>query len=189
MAWAEREGLTPLEACRRAKEIPRLSAKAIAGFQSFGRMMEALSLADSGSVAALIEAIIEKTRFTSAWQASRSEQDLNRLANVQELVTAARQYDELMGEDRSLEGFLEETALVSDTDFLDDAQGRVTLMTLHASKGLEFPEVFILGLEEGLIPHDRAIRDPQTQERQTSGHEFEEERRLLFVGMTRARRS
>ncbi|AMV16348.1 ATP-dependent helicase [Planctomyces sp. SH-PL14] len=187
MAWAEREGLTPLEACRRAKEIPRLSAKAIAGFQSFGRMMEALSLADSGSVAALIEAIIEKTRFTSVWQASRSEQDLNRLANVQELVTAARQYDELMGEDRSLEGFLEETALVSDTDFLDDAQGRVTLMTLHASKGLEFPEVFILGLEEGLIPHDRAIRDPQTQERQTSGHEFEEERRLLFVGMTRAR--
>lgn len=187
MAFADREGLTPLEACRRAKEIPKLSAKAIVGFQSFGRTMEALSLADSGSVAALIEAIIDKTRFLAAWQASRSEQDLNRLANVQELITAAKQYDELAGEGRSLEGFLEETALVSDTDFLDDSQGRVTLMTLHASKGLEFPEVFVLGLEEGLIPHDRAVRDPQTNERMTSGHEFEEERRLLFVGMTRAR--
>lgn len=187
LAWGDREGLTPLEACKRAKEVPKLSAKAALGFQHFARTIEALSLADSGSVGSLIESIIEKTRFVEAWQSSRSEQDLNRLANVQELVTAAKQYDELAGEGRSLEGFLEETALVSDTDFLDDAQGRVTLMTLHASKGLEFPEVYIVGLEEGLIPHDRAVRDPQTNERMTSGHEFEEERRLLFVGMTRAR--
>jgi DNA helicase-2/ATP-dependent DNA helicase PcrA len=186
MAWADQQGLDPLAACRRAKEVPKLSAKAVVGFQRFGQMMESLSLADSGSVAALLEAILDKTRFTAAWQGSHSEQDVNHIANVSELVTAAKQFDELMGDDRSLEGFLEETALVSDTDFIDDSQGRVTLMTLHASKGLEFPGVFIIGVEEGLIPHERAIRDPQTRESRTSGSELEEERRLLFVGMTRA---
>ena len=94
-------------------------------------------------------------------------------------MTAARQFDEFMADETSLEGFLEQTALVNETDSLDRSRGQVTLMTLHAAKGLEFPVVFVLAVEEGLIPHERATRDGSRQE-------LEEERRLLFVGMTRA---
>jgi DNA helicase-2/ATP-dependent DNA helicase PcrA len=178
--WADEQGLTLLEAAERAREVPKLSKKAAAGFRAFAEMMSRFSLANSGSVGELLGAVIERTGYVHRWEDSLSEDDQNRLANVQELVTAARQFDALMGDETSLEGFLEQTALVSDTDAIDDSGGRVTLMTLHAAKGLEFPVVFILGLEHGLIPHERADRD-------AGRRDLEEERRLLFVGMTRAR--
>jgi DNA helicase-2/ATP-dependent DNA helicase PcrA len=143
-------------------------------------MIDGFSLADSGSVSALLSRILDKTGYIRPWEGSPSEQDQQRLANVQELVTAANQFDEFHGAGTSLEAFLEQTALVNETDSLDASQGQVTLMTLHAAKGLEFPVVVILAVEQGLIPHERATRDADPRE-------FEEERRLLFVGMTRAR--
>ena len=102
------------------------------------------------------------------------------MANVEELVNAAAQYDASAEGQPTLEGFLETTALVADVDSVDGAANRVTLMTLHSAKGLEFPVVYIVGVEQNLLPHERALRtnDPG---------EYEEERRLLFVGMTRAR--
>jgi ATP-dependent DNA helicase UvrD/PcrA len=177
--WAQQQRLNFIEAATRAGEVPKLSKRAVRGFQAFARLISDLSLADAGSVQNLLTMIIEKTGYTRPWEGSGSEQDQQRLANVQELVTAARQFDEFMHDETSLEGFLEQTALVNETDSLDRSLGQVTLMTLHAAKGLEFPVVFILGVEEGLIPHERATRE-------AGRRELEEERRLLFVGMTRA---
>ena len=137
------------------------------------------SLAQAGSIEALLRTIIERTGYTRAWEESPSEQDQQRLANVQELLTAARQYDRAFADDPTLEGFLEQTSLVSELDNLDDNAGQVTLMTLHAAKGLEFPVVYVIAVEQNLIPHERSLRSGDL-------HEVEEERRLLFVGMTRA---
>ena len=105
------------------------------------------------------------------------QQDNSPLANVDELVTAAVEFDRQHPEDGSLEEFLEQIALVSSTDDWEDNTDRVTLMTLHASKGLEFPAVFIIGVEDDSIPHFRSKEDDA---------QLEEERRLLFVGITRA---
>ncbi len=180
MAWADREGLTGLEACRRAGEVPKLSKRAVAGFRAFANLVEDLSLASAGSVENLITSIIERTSYTLPWEGSPAEKDQDRLANVQELLGAARQFDATFADEVTLEAFLEQACLVNDVDALDTTAGQVTLMTLHAAKGLEFPVVCILGVEEGLIPHERSLRDRDP-------HELEEERRLLFVGMTRAR--
>ncbi|MCA9055526.1 MAG: UvrD-helicase domain-containing protein, partial [Planctomycetaceae bacterium] len=180
--WASDNGLTLLEAAATPDQVPKLSKQARAGFKRFAAMMAGFSLADAGSVGALIERIVEQTRLVAAWQGSPSEEDQQRLENVNELLSAARSYDRQMGDDTSLEGFLEQTSLVSDTDPLDPAAGQVTLMTLHAAKGLEFAVVYVVGVEQGLLPHERSVNgdaDPR---------EIEEERRLLFVGMTRARR-
>ena len=179
LRWAEVNRCTALAAAQRAQDVPQLSKRAVSGFKRFAEMMESFSLADSGSIGDLLMNIIDKTRFVAPWEGSSNEVDAEKLANVEELVAAARQYDQTFGEALSLQGFLEQTALVSDTDQIDDDSGQVVLMTLHAAKGLEFPVVFIVGLEEGLIPHERAFSDE-------SGRELEEERRLLFVGMTRA---
>jgi DNA helicase II / ATP-dependent DNA helicase PcrA len=178
--WAEREGVRLLEACTRAAEVPRLSKRAVTKFKAFRELIDDFSLADAGSVESLLQTIIERTAYTRGWIGSPAEQDQQKLANVEELIADARQFDNTYREQTSLEGFLEQACLVSDTDAIDDSSGRVTLMTLHAAKGLEFPVVYVVGLEEGLLPHERALRSDDR-------HELEEERRLLFVGMTRAR--
>ena len=177
--WADRQGIGLLVACERAQEIPKLSKRAIAKFRAFGSMITDFSLADAGSVESLLTTVIEKTAYTKPWIGSPADQDQQKLANVEELVAAARQFDATFGEETSLEGFLEQTYLVNETDSLDESAGQVTLMTLHAAKGLEFPVVYVVGLEEGLLPHERALRSDDR-------NELEEERRLLFVGMTRA---
>ncbi len=97
-----------------------------------------------------------------------------------ELLNAAAQYDAVERDKPTLEGFLETTALVADIDSVDQAAKRVTLMTLHAAKGLEFPIVYLVGVEQRMLPHERALRSDDPGE-------YEEERRLMFVGMTRAR--
>ncbi len=181
LAWADREGLAPLEACLRAKEVGKINAKAVFSFKIFAELIKSLSLADSGSVADLLDTVLEKSKYRMALAMSPHEEDHERLQNLDELISAARQYDDQAGDERTLEGFLEQVSLVSETDSLDSSAGSVTLMTLHAAKGLEFPVVFIIGVEEGLLPHERAIKDE-------SRNAIEEERRLMFVGMTRAKR-
>jgi DNA helicase II / ATP-dependent DNA helicase PcrA len=99
------------------------------------------------------------------------------LANIEELLTVAREFDERHGDDGGLERFLEETCLVNDTDNWQVAADRVTLMTLHSSKGLEFPVVYLIAVEEGILPHERSRQRDE---------DLEEERRLMFVGITRA---
>ncbi len=179
--WADRIGIGLLDAAHRCREIPDLSKRAVTAISRFAAMMNEFSLASAGSVERLLKLVLEKTNYVTGWEQSESETHQQSLANVLELISVAHDYDEQHPDTRSLEGFLESTSLVSDLDQLDPEAGAVTLMTLHAAKGLEFPVVFVVGVEQGLIPHDRSLQTNEVRE-------IEEERRLLFVGMTRAQR-
>lgn len=123
-----------------------------------------------------LKSIIDKTGYIHFLRKSEEKESEDRIANVEELVNAAHEYD-ANHTDGSLQGFLEEVALISDLDTVEDLAEAVTLMTLHTAKGLEFPVVFISGMEEGLLPHS---------ESRISEEEIEEERRLCYVGITRA---
>jgi len=181
-AWATENGVGPMEAARQAHKITSLTKTAKVKLKAFVGMMDTFSLANAGSVSDLLKKIVEKTAYSRTWASASSEQTITKQANVAELVNAAAQYDEANADDPSITGFLETTALASDVDGVDAEAGKATLMTIHAAKGLEFPSVVIVGLEHGLIPHERSIKsnDPK---------QLEEERRLLFVGMTRAMRN
>ena len=182
-SWAATNHLSLLNAARQAGDIPELkgSKKAIVALPHFARMIDELGRDDTGSIESLLTRLLERSGYTAGLRAAADEDHQQRLANVEEFVTAAREYDQAHRDgDGSLQDFLEQSSLVGDVDALSENTGKVTLMTLHAAKGLEFPVVFVLGVEHNLIPHERSIRsgDP---------HELEEERRLLFVGITRAR--
>ena len=177
--WADRNGVPLLEAASRANEIPKLSKRAVAGLKKFAAMIEEFTSIAADKVETLLLTILDTTALTAAWIASDAEQDAQRVANVNELITAARQFDQDYGENNTLQAFLESVSLASDTDKVDDSAGVVTLMTMHAAKGLEFPIVYIVGVEQNLIPHERSLREGDVRE-------YEEERRLLFVGVTRA---
>ena len=126
---------------------------------------------------AFIDLALEQSGYREALRRERTPEAEARLENLEELVAAAEEFTRTDAEP-TLEGFLDGVALVSDVDELKDAEGRVTLMTLHSAKGLEFPAVFMTGLEEGVFPHARSMGDPD---------EIEEERRLCYVGVTRAK--
>jgi DNA helicase-2/ATP-dependent DNA helicase PcrA len=126
---------------------------------------------------AFIDLVLDQTGYRKALEQERSPEAAARLENLEELIAAAEDFTRTDAEP-TLEGFLDGVALVSDIDELKDAEARVTLMTLHSAKGLEFPAVFMTGLEEGVFPHARSMNDPD---------EVEEERRLCYVGVTRAR--
>jgi DNA helicase II / ATP-dependent DNA helicase PcrA len=126
---------------------------------------------------AFIDLALEQSGYREALRRERAPEAEARLENLEELVAAAEEFTRQEAEP-TLEGFLDGVALVSDVDELKDAEGRVTLMTLHSAKGLEFPAVFMTGLEEGVFPHARSMNDPD---------EVEEERRLCYVGVTRAK--
>lgn len=177
--WAAQQRLTLPAAAARAHEVPGLGKRAATALQKFARLIDDASSGNSDGVAGLLNSIIARTGYSEGWSEGHDERDLQRLANVEELVTAAAQYDAQNPDDGSLEGFLEGASLVADVDAVDEHAGKVTLMTLHAAKGLEFPVVFVVAVEQGLLPHERSLQD-------NSPHELEEERRLLFVGMTRA---
>jgi DNA helicase-2/ATP-dependent DNA helicase PcrA len=180
-AWATENGVSPMEAARQAHKITSLTKTAKVKLKAFVGMMDTFSLTNAGSVSDLLKKVVEKTAYSRTWMAASSEQAITKQANVEELVNAAAQYDEANADDPTISNFLETTALANDVDAVDAEAGKVTLMTIHAAKGLEFPSVVIVGLEHGLIPHERSIKsnDPK---------QLEEERRLLFVGMTRAMR-
>ena len=176
---AQREGHDLIEACLQGRDIPKLSKRAQVSSQMFGRMIRGCSLSDSGSIESLLQKILAETRYTFGWGESHDEESMQRKANIDELLASARAFDQDNAEDATLEKFLEEASLVADLDNVDPLIGKVSLMTLHSAKGLEFPVVVVLGIEENLIPHRRAVQSG-------SPKELEEERRLLFVGMTRA---
>ncbi|HET6379665.1 MAG TPA: UvrD-helicase domain-containing protein [candidate division Zixibacteria bacterium] len=176
-AWAEARTGTLWEAVEAAGTNPNLAPRARTALAGFAELMRGLmAVAATEPPSALFDAVYERTGLRGVLQDGTDDGE-ERWTNLLELRNHAAEFDELAVPE-GLARFLEEVALVSDQDTLEDRPDRVTLITLHAAKGLEFPVVFIVGLEEGLLPHKRALEDER---------ELEEERRLAYVGMTRAR--
>ena len=162
-----------LSALSRAEECGDLTPRARKNLSELGDILSSLrTSSESATVAGLIDSLIRRIDYLNSLD-DGSPQGEARKENVKELLSVAHEY-----QDAGLEGFLEEVALISDLDGTDFGNDSVTLMTLHAAKGLEFPVVFMVGLEESIFPHSRALYDQS---------EMEEERRLCYVGMTRAR--
>ncbi len=192
-ALAARERISFGQAMRQAATAPGISSRAANGIADFVQLLDDLrELSQTAPPEEVLEAVLQRSGYLAELEESLDPQDQGRVENLQELVSVAREYTERVeaqadenGEApaATLAGFLEQVALVADADQIpsDDPehQGVVTLMTLHTAKGLEFPVVFLTGLEDGVFPHMRALGD---------NTELEEERRLAYVGITRARR-
>ncbi|MCG9894966.1 MAG: UvrD-helicase domain-containing protein, partial [Fimbriimonadaceae bacterium] len=175
-AAAER-GLGMMQAAADPEFRQALPAKPRTGLNMMVQAVEqGRRLAESGQVTPVLQKLLEVSGYLTELRADRSDESIARQENLQELVNVTAEYDR--DEAPSLAGFLENVALVSDTDSLKNDGDAVTLMTLHSAKGLEFPAVFMIGMEEGVFPHSRSLGEQQ---------EMEEERRLCYVGMTRAK--
>jgi DNA helicase II / ATP-dependent DNA helicase PcrA len=183
---AERERVPFVAALGRPQDAPGIATRSVAAITAFTSLLEALRTVHEGGsgVGDLLEAVVEQTGYLAELRASQDPQDETRVENLAELVAVGREFDESAPEG-SLEDFLERVSLVADADEIPDGSdaeaadnGVVTLMTLHTAKGLEFPVVFLTGMEDGTFPHMRALGDNK---------ELEEERRLAYVGITRAR--
>jgi DNA helicase-2/ATP-dependent DNA helicase PcrA len=181
-SFAERERITFDAALQRADEVIGLAARSLNSIRGFVTMMEGLrTLAESGADApTVLQAALEQSGYVAELQASHDPQDETRVENLAELESVAQEFA-TANEDSTLVEFLEQVSLVADSDQIpddDSGGGVVTLMTLHTAKGLEFPVVFLTGMEDGIFPHIRSMSDPT---------ELAEERRLAYVGLTRAR--
>ncbi|WP_413250045.1 DNA helicase PcrA [Sinomonas flava] len=196
-ALAERDRVSFMAAMRRADEAPGMATRSLNAVNAFVKLLDDLAAVAEGSGAAeALEAVLEQTGYLAGLRSSTDPQDESRVENLAELVAVVREY-ERENPEGSLEEFLEQVSLVADADQIPDTpdgasqaevdaavaearrQGVVTLMTLHTAKGLEFPVVFLTGMEHGVFPHRRAATDPD---------ELAEERRLAYVGLTRARK-
>ncbi|GAA0929373.1 DNA helicase PcrA [Virgisporangium aurantiacum] len=200
-ALAGRERISFGAACRRAVEATGISTRAANSVKEFVAMLDAArEMAGTSTPEEVLEALLQRSGYLTELEESLDPQDAGRVENLQELVSVAREYTERTEANApeatddadagaaaaapvaTLDGFLEQVSLVADADQIpaDDPEhkGVVTLMTLHTAKGLEFPVVFLTGLEDGVFPHLRALGDRK---------ELEEERRLAYVGITRAR--
>ena len=186
-ALASREKTSFAQALRRVDEAYGMAARSTNAVKRFNTLMEDLrTIVESGAgPATVLEAVLERTGYLAELQASTDPQDETRIENLQELAAVALEFEQDAGEGEASGGlseFLERVALVADSDQIpdeeEDGSGVITLMTLHTAKGLEFPVVFLTGMEDGVFPHMRALG--QTKE-------LEEERRLAYVGITRAR--
>ena len=175
---AQRSGLSLLDAARQAGLVPALTKRSAVHVAEFVAVFDRLSLHAAAPLEEIMGHVLEATGYEQWLRDSGDEDEKERLANIAELLNAAREFDEQHPGDHPLEEFLEQSALVNDTDDWELERDRVSLMTLHAAKGLEFPVVYIVGIEHGLLPHERSGQEE---------HEIEEERRLLFVGITRCR--
>jgi len=174
---AYRHGLTLLDATREAAQIEGLAARSAKKVALYATLAEKLSDLADGDMEEILGTVLDESGYRDRLKESDTEEDLNRLANIEELLTDARQFDEANPGGGQLETYLENAWLVNETDGWDDDNDKVTLMTLHAAKGLEFPVVYLIAVEHGLLPHERSTSDEA---------EIEEERRLAFVGITRA---
>ncbi|MER6940067.1 DNA helicase PcrA [Nocardioides sp. NPDC127514] len=193
-ALAERDGLTFWDALQKAEDAPGLATRSLTNIKAFVAMVEELlQMVAAGERAdVILETVLDRSGYLASLEESDDPQDETRVENLAELVAVAREFsDDPVAApsadpadvdagtvEPGLRDFLERVALVADTDQIpDDEDGLVTLMTLHTAKGLEFPAVFLTGMEDGVFPHSRALGD---------GTELEEERRLAYVGITRA---
>ncbi|MCX6344774.1 MAG: UvrD-helicase domain-containing protein [Armatimonadetes bacterium] len=176
--FAANQQITLFEALKRIDEAPDIPKRASAAMAKFGEIISHLQeIAENVSVRRLTEEILHVSGYLQALKDDTSMESRSRQDNLDELLSVTEQYD-MGGGDTNLRNFLEQVALISDIDTYDESGNAVTMMTLHSAKGLEFPVVFMAGMEEGLFPHRRSTDDPD---------ELEEERRLCYVGMTRAR--
>jgi DNA helicase-2/ATP-dependent DNA helicase PcrA len=190
--FAQAHKITFGEALRRAGEITQLTARAQRQALEFVGLLDLLSMkADAAGIQGAVEAVLHDTGYLAALEAERTIEALGRVENLKELLSVAsefessnqgavvngQEWDDLANLAR-LELFLETVSLQNETDELEEGAGAVTLMTLHNAKGLEFPAVFMAGMEDGVFPHLRTLGDPD---------QLEEERRLCYVGITRAR--
>jgi DNA helicase-2/ATP-dependent DNA helicase PcrA len=174
---ARDRGLPLLAMARQASSVPGLKDRAVAALRDFGLLMDELNALRDHTAEEVTARLLSLTGYYAFLKDAKGGGE-DRQANLDELVSAAREFDsEHPG--ASVIDFMEQVSLVSSVDQWKEGTGAVTLMTLHAAKGLEFPVVFIVGLEQGILPHSRASEDDR---------ETEEERRLLFVGITRAER-
>ena len=173
---AEASGMSMYEIIKRAEEFGL--NRVFLNSREFVNIIEELkSKKDELSVSELIKLTLKKTGYTKALEAENTIEAENRIANLDELLTVAIEFEEEFAEN-SLSEFLEGITLSSDLDNMEEQEDSVTLMTLHSAKGLEFPVVFLVGMEEGIFPGYQSMMDPQ---------ELEEERRLCYVGITRAK--
>ena len=192
--FAERERIGFGDALRRCDEVATLAPRSAKAVREFADLMDELRTLVEGGMppAEVLEAVLDRTGYLAELAASVDPQDESRVENLSELVSVAREFSERVP-DGGVSEFLEQVSLVADADSIPDADGSpstpgsagsaggggvVTLMTLHAAKGLEYPVVFLTGLEDGVFPHLRTLGDTK---------ELEEERRLAYVGITRAR--
>ncbi len=180
LAHANTMGEPVMEITAVPELVPGLGPAAVKALDRFASIVERLrELSEHSSVGDLLESVLEETGYMEALEAERTIEAQGRIENLQELVGVAREFDANWEGEHGLPGlaeFLQQLSLYSEQDALRDAQSTVTLMTLHNAKGLEYPVVFIIGLEEGVFPHSRSIDEGN----------LEEERRLCYVGITRA---
>jgi DNA helicase-2/ATP-dependent DNA helicase PcrA len=181
-ALSQREGVTFWQALRRAADAPGIATRSVRQVEAFVALIDEMRslVSDGVGPASVLEAVLDRTGYFAELTESDDPQDETRLDNLRELIAVASEF-EAANDEASLTGFLEQVSLVADADEIpegDDHGGVVTLMTLHTAKGLEFPVVFLTGMEDGVFPHQRSLAEPR---------ELEEERRLAYVGITRAR--
>ncbi|MER6825942.1 DNA helicase PcrA [Streptosporangium sp. NPDC000563] len=181
-AFATRERIPYWEGLRRADEAPGMATRSLKAIGEFVALMDELMVkADDMTPSELAQEVLVSTGYRLELTASNDPQDESRLENLDEMISVASEFEEANPEGTLVE-FLEQVSLVADADQIpaaDGGQGVVTLMTLHTAKGLEFPVVFLTGMEDGVFPHMRSLGEPK---------ELEEERRLAYVGITRAER-
>ncbi|MET9063807.1 DNA helicase PcrA [Streptosporangium sandarakinum] len=181
-AFAARERIPFAEALRRAEEAPGMATRSVNAIKEFLALLDDLTAkAATMPPSELAQEVLEATGYRAELAASGDPQDESRLENLDEMISVASEFEEANPEGTLVE-FLEQVSLVADADQIpadDGGQGVVTLMTLHTAKGLEFPVVFLTGMEDGVFPHVRSLGEPK---------ELEEERRLAYVGITRAQR-
>ncbi|MFI6798843.1 DNA helicase PcrA [Streptosporangium canum] len=179
-AFASRERIPFWEGLRRADEAPGMATRSLNAIREFVALMDGLMAKAAGTPPSeLAQEVLESTGYRTELATSGDPQDESRLENLDEMISVASEFEEANPEGTLVE-FLEQVSLVADADQIpagDGGQGVVTLMTLHTAKGLEFPVVFLTGMEDGVFPHMRSLGEPK---------ELEEERRLAYVGITRA---
>lgn len=175
-AYAELNQIGLTEASGQVPKIPAIKGKARDGLRGFHHLMSELRAMIDHPPEDVIRAVLEKSGYREMLRGSADDDDIDRLANVEELITSAKQFTAEDGT-RTTRDFLEQITLASDVDAWDDKQDRVSVMTLHAAKGLEFPVVYVVAMEQGILPGERSLNKEE---------DVEEERRVAYVGITRA---